>query len=94
MVKNPPANAGDPGLIPWSGRSSGERNVKPLQYSFLKSSMDRGAWQAIVHRGHKDSYTMEYTPMLKILYINLCPLWHTHKINFKIAIKLLGQIRK
>ena len=36
-------------LIPVSGRSPGEGNVNPLQYSCLKNPMDRGAWQAIVH---------------------------------------------
>ena len=48
-VKNPPANtgdAGDVGLIPGSGRSPGGENGKPLQYSCLENSMDRGAWQA------------------------------------------------
>ena len=49
VVKNPPANAGDMGSIPGSGRSPGEGNGKPLQYSCLKNSMDRGAWQATVH---------------------------------------------
>ena len=42
-------NAGDPGSIPGSGRSPGERNGYPLQYSCLENSMDRGAWQATVH---------------------------------------------
>ena len=42
-------NAGDSGLIPGSGRSAGERNGNPLQYSCLENSMDRGAWQAIAH---------------------------------------------
>ena len=41
--------AGDPGLIPGSGISSGEGNGNPLQYSCLENSMDRGAWQATVH---------------------------------------------
>ena len=36
-------------LIPGLGRSSGERNGKPLQYSCLGSPMDRGAWQAMVY---------------------------------------------
>ena len=36
-------NAGDPGSIPWSGRSSGEGNGKPLQYSCLENPMDGGA---------------------------------------------------
>ena len=48
MVKNPPANAeaaGEAGLIPGSGRSPGEGNSKPLQYSCLENPMVRGAWQ-------------------------------------------------
>ena len=52
MVKNPPANAGDAGdlgSIPGSGRSPGEVNGNPLQYSCLGNLMDRGAWQATVH---------------------------------------------
>ena len=49
MVKNPPASAGDTGLIPGSGRSPGEGNGYPLQYSCLENPMDRGAWQAVVH---------------------------------------------
>ena len=40
---------GVPGSIPELGRSPGEGNVYPLRYSCLKNSMDRGAWQAIVH---------------------------------------------
>ena len=47
MVKNLPANAGDTGSIPGWGRSSGEGNGNPLQYSCLGNSMDRGARQAI-----------------------------------------------
>ena len=46
VVKNLPANAGDSGLIPGLGRSPGEGNDNPLQYSCLGKSMDRGAWQA------------------------------------------------
>ena len=42
-------NAGDPGSIPGSGRSPGEGNGNPLQYSCLKNPMDRVAWQATVH---------------------------------------------
>ena len=52
MVKNPPAKAGDAGdlgSIPGSGRSPGEGNGNPLQYSRLGNPVDRGAWQAIVH---------------------------------------------
>ena len=42
-------NAGDPGSIPGSGRSPGEGNGNPLQYSCLEYPMDGGAWQATVH---------------------------------------------
>ena len=42
-------NIGDVGSIPWSGRSPGEGNGYPLQYSCLENSIDRGAWQATVH---------------------------------------------
>ena len=41
VVKNPPANAGDVGLIPGSGKSPGEGNGSPLQYSCPENSMDR-----------------------------------------------------
>ena len=44
--KESACNAGDPGSIPGSGRSPGERNNNPLQYSYLENSMDRGAWWA------------------------------------------------
>ena len=43
MAKNPPANAGDVGSIPGSGRSPGGGNGNPLQYSCLGNPMDRGA---------------------------------------------------
>ena len=46
--KESPANAGDVGLIPVSGRSPGEGNSNPLQYSCLENPMDRGSWQATV----------------------------------------------
>ena len=49
VVKNPPANVGDAGLIPGLVRSPGGGNGNPLQYSCLENPMDRGAWWAIVH---------------------------------------------
>ena len=48
VVKNPPANARDSGLIPGS-RSPREGNGNPLQYPCLENSMDRGAWRATVN---------------------------------------------
>ena len=47
--KESACNAGDPGSIPGSGRSPGEGNGNPLQYSCLENSMDRGTWWAAVH---------------------------------------------
>ena len=49
-------NAGDPGLIPGLGRSPGERNGNPLQYSCLENPMDGGAWLATV-QGVAKSWT-------------------------------------
>ena len=49
-VKVSASNAGDLGSIPGSGRSSGEGNGNPLQYSCLENPMDGGAWWATVHR--------------------------------------------
>ena len=47
--KEPSCNVGDRGSIPGSGRAPGQGNCYPLQYSYLKNSMDRGAWRATVH---------------------------------------------
>ena len=47
--KEPTCQAGDSGLIPGSGRSPGEGNDYPLQYSCLENPMDEGAWQATVN---------------------------------------------
>ena len=52
MIKNPPANAGDPkdsSSLTESGRPPGVGNVNPLQYSCLGNSMDRGPWWATAH---------------------------------------------
>ena len=62
VIKNLPATAGDTGntsSIPGLERSTGEGNSKPLQYSCQHNSMDRGAWQATVQGGHKESDTTE-----------------------------------
>ena len=57
--KEPPANAGSirvAGSIPGLGRSSGGGHGNPFQFSHLESSMDRGAWQAMVHRVEKSRH--------------------------------------
>ena len=59
VVKNLPANAVDArdvGLVPGSGRSLGEGNGNPLQYSYLGNPMDRGACLVVYSpQGHKES---------------------------------------
>ena len=50
VVKNPPANPGDTGLIPALGRSPGEGNGTPLQYSSLENSMDKVGYSPWVHK--------------------------------------------
>ena len=71
-VKNPPANAGDVGSVPGSGRSSGGWYGNPLQYSYLENPMDREAWWARVHRVTKSQ------TCLKQLSVHLCACTHTH----------------
>ena len=64
VVGNLPANArdeGDSSSIPGSGRSPGVGNVNLLQYSCLGNPMDRGAWGATVHGGHKKLDMIDYS---------------------------------
>ena len=69
-VKNPPANTGDPGLIPESGRSPGGGHSNPFQGSCLENPVDREAWRATVHGVAKSwtrlsdcTFTFTYTHM-------------------------------
>ena len=57
--KESACNAGDLGLIPGLGRSPGEGNGTPLQYSCLVNPMDRGAWWAVVHGVTEESGVSE-----------------------------------
>ena len=59
VVNNPPTNAGDMSSIPRSGRSPGEENGNPLQYSCLGNPVDRGVWWATVHGVAKELNTTE-----------------------------------
>ena len=68
--------AGDPGSIPGLGRSPGEGNGNPLQYSCLENPMDRGAWWATVHRVAKsrtrlsDFTSLRFTSTVKKMEMN------------------------
>ena len=72
MVKNPPASAGNAkdtilgsilGSIAGSGRSPGEGHGNPFQYSCLEDPMDRGAWQAMVHKIAKSRTRLQQLSM-------------------------------
>ena len=65
LVKNPSANARDRGSTPGSGKSPGEGNGNPLQYSSLENSMDRGAWRAPVPEV-TELDTTEHVPTIRI----------------------------
>ena len=75
-VKNLPTNAGDTrglGLIPGSGRSPGEGNGNPLQYSCLTNPMDGGAWRAVVLRIAKS-----WILLSTLMRVCTCVHAHTH----------------
>ena len=61
MVKNPPANARDTGLIPQSRRFPGGGCGNPFQYSCLENSMNRGAWWVTVHGVTKELDMTEHS---------------------------------
>ena len=66
-------NEGDPGSIPGLGRSPGEGNGYPVQYSCLENSMDRGAWWATV-RGVAKSHTTEQVTLHAVIeMLVVCP---------------------
>ena len=81
VVKNLPANAGDlreGGSVPGLGRSPGGGHHNPLQYSCLENPVDRGAWQAMVHKVTKSWTQLSdlacmHTSSRDLLY-NIAPL--------------------
>ena len=84
VVKNSPANAGDTGdvgLILGLGRSLGEGNDNPLQYSCLEIPMDRGGWQAIVHRVAKS-------------WTQLSMHTHSHTFQLQRGSQIAGRLEK
>ena len=86
VVKNPPANAGDTrdmGRIPGSGRSPGGGHGNPLQCSRLESPLNRGAWQAIVHRVAKS-----WTWLSDWIELNFHLTSSSHSINSQTSLIL------
>ena len=77
VLEDPLANTGDVGAagsVPGSGRSPGERNSNPFQYSCLENLMDRGAWCAAVHGAAKNQTQLSnrlcmHTPHIYSYYI-------------------------
>ena len=61
--KESACNAGDLGSIPRLGRSPGEGNGNPLQYSCLENPMDRGTWRATVHRVSRVRHDLATKPL-------------------------------
>ena len=85
VVENLPVNAGDMGSIPGSGRSSGEGNGNPLQYSWLGNPTDRRAWWVTVHGVAKELGSLVAKHHHPSLYGHLgsligflFPLFHYH----------------
>ena len=85
-VKNLPANAGDMrdvGLISGLGRSPGEGNDNPLQYSCLENPMNRGFWRATVHRVAKSRTRLKHLACLHI-YFNVS--WSIQAVSLQIKV--------
>ena len=86
-------NAGDPGLIPGWGRSPGEGNGNPLQYSFLENPMDRGAWWATVHGVAKSQTRLSdfHSLMASVQALGLLVLYVVNKGN--VSFEMLKDLR-
>ena len=89
MVKNPPAVQGNPGLIPGLGRSPGEGNGSPLQYSCLENSSDREAWPAIVH-GFAESRTRLSNFHFSLSYQPRSPWGRLTCVQGRVGVACLG----
>ena len=77
--KESACNVGDLGSIPGSGRSPGEGDGNPFQYSCLENSMDRGALVGYSPRGYKElDMTEQLTVSLSYIHIHIYRHTHTH----------------
>ena len=82
--KESACNAGDLGLIPRSGRSPGEGNGNPLQYSCLENAMDRGAWWVTVYGVTKSQIRLSDFHLLT----------HTYNLASYLQLQVLGLFKK
>ena len=96
LVKNPPAmqetacSTVDLGLIPGSGRSPGEGNGNPLQYSYLGNPMGRGTWQATVHGGaNSQTWLSDQKTMILCGYLNVMGLQHASLVALGPGVKAM-----
>ena len=67
---------GDPGLIPGSGRSPGEGNGNPLQYSCLGNPMDKGSWWATVHELQRAGHNLASDNKHDLFFIDKFRIWN------------------
>ena len=67
---------GDPGLIPGSGRSPGEGNGNPLQYSCLGNPMDKGSWRATVHELQRVGHNLTSDHKHDLFFIDKFRIWN------------------
>ena len=87
VLKNPPANAGDVSLIPGSGRSPGEGNGNPLQYSCLGNPMDRAPWWAPVMRSQRARHDLATQQQQQPYYQQMDKANTNTKTDMSVSIK-------
>ena len=80
VKKKTACNAGDLDLIPGSGKSPGEGNGNPLQYSCLENPIDRGAWQATVHGVARVGHNL-VTKLHNLILLHLFHFTLHHSLN-------------
>ena len=86
--KESTCNVGDPGLIPGLGRSPGEGNGYPLQYSCLETSVDRGACQTTVHGGAKSRTQLSDKHFFHFSYLHIIFLFKSAQLYSHINVFL------
>ena len=82
ISKESACNAGDSALIPRLGRSPGEQNGYPRQYSCLENPMDRRAWRATVHAAAKIVHVCVYICIFKTFHYVFLPFFIFCKLYF------------